>query len=693
MEWYYSKGFRSAPFIRNTPFIITSSSEDNSTLRRTVLAGADDFLAKPIDIEFLKLKAYCIIHRAKRMDILSEASYLGRFSPKYFSDILQLISTTKRSGLMRIIRGPALTQLWFRKGEVRFARDESVEGVQAIFNLVRASNGRFEFIDKAPLDAVNINKPQMFLLLEFSRKLDVYNSSRKVNLKREFAADEEKLQQLLASEAEKYLPDVIENCKVLLAKGYECIAAEDHVENAEAVKVKLYETLEWASLELKRLRLEFKRAEKVTARIQASEKPNQKPVEEKKKPIRKVDLSEGIENLITPPKGKQHESRDTDKSSSSEDDFRRIELPSSEKQANISPPKKETKKADPEQIDKPVEPSEKPQETIVESQTFDVSEGESDESEGVFGENWDEFIKTVQSKLKDQLPEDIEERLASDKAREAEIETEETEKTDEPLSDAVTIPPKLEDNPELSPNGIEYNEKHANELEGKRQRAPRLIQRFPADVVEMMQVELGKADGTLIKQSDFKRFSDSIKHSRNVFSLPISKASSILSESYYSSSNVMTVLVAGSPLGLQKFFSTINGVEIDKQKEGYAYLARIPADFSQVLYIIGLRFDELDSFEAESILDRGQGAVIVTPIEEVFFEISIDSLSLAMVKYQRHRVFIVSDEETIPARVLNQARIYSLSVDNIIASKAFRKAELEELFDKVVAAFSPVTVL
>ncbi|MDZ7815165.1 MAG: response regulator [Planctomycetota bacterium] len=242
------KRVRTATLIKNTPFILTCVDDNGELHSKAVEAGADDYLLKPVEPQMMKLRVNTILSRTKRMDALGEATYIGRFLPKHFSDILQLVNTTKRNGLMRVVRGPTLTQLWFKNGEVKFARDDSVEGAQAIFNLVRATNGRFEFIDCEPLEKENINKPQMFLLLEFSRKLDTYNASRKVNLKREFAAEADRLEKLVNAGADKVLGEVVENCRYLVTEGQEALNTEDDVERAEAARVKLHETIEWMTV-------------------------------------------------------------------------------------------------------------------------------------------------------------------------------------------------------------------------------------------------------------------------------------------------------------------------------------------------------------------------------------------------------------------------------------------------------------
>ncbi|MDZ7815164.1 MAG: hypothetical protein U5N86_03890 [Planctomycetota bacterium] len=267
-------------------------------------------------------------------------------------------------------------------------------------------------------------------------------------------------------------------------------------------------------------------------------------------------------------------------------------------------------------------------------------------------ENWEELVSTVEDKLKEGLP------------------------------DPGDLP---------EPDGPEQQREKAPPSGPQK---PRLIQRFPPDVVEMMQVELGKDKESLVSRKLLQgvRRRDS-RGATACVSMPIEETGDILSEAYYSKANIVTVVVMGTEKGMQKFFSALRGLEIDRPDSGSCFLSRVRAGFDHVMYMVGISFKELDTFEAENILDRGMAAVVVAPENEIMFDIAVDSLSVAMVKYQRHRVFLLSDMDKMPGKLDSAAIAFSMPSECQLANCPIKKEELERLFYRVIASFSSLTVL
>jgi hypothetical protein len=98
---------------------------------------------------------------------------------------------------------------------------------------------------------------------------------------------------------------------------------------------------------------------------------------------------------------------------------------------------------------------------------------------------------------------------------------------------------------------------------------------------------------------------------------------------------------------------------------------------------------EMDSFDCENLMDRGNAGVIILPRDEGLQELFIDSLSLAMVKYRRSMVFVAGLDEVFSASVHSACESYSLPFANRVAAFDMSEDAVEDLMDRAISAFSP----
>ncbi|MFA4986729.1 MAG: response regulator [Candidatus Brocadiia bacterium] len=545
---------RGIPLLRAVPVILSGHESGLPALRAAAEAGADDYLAKPYANDILLIKMKSILDRSRRMDLLAEASIVGRFSPRSFAEVIQLLDITKKSGLLKILSGSSYTQIWLRNGSIVAARDESEEGLQAIYNLVKNPTGRYEFVEGNISEQNNINRTQMFVLLEFSRKLDAYHASRKVNLARDFAQARERLDSLAAAEAEKHVPHVVPACREWIASGETALAA-DEIEDAEKLILKLDESFEWATAELSRL----KGAERRSVRI-VKQSPEQ----------------------------------------------------------SISPSQDAT-----------------PEATQAASQSTGVPSSQTE---------------TVHAK-----------------------------------ADSTLAPPKPAQR-RVSTTGV---------LRKRAAHGPRLVQRFPPDIVEMMQAELGRDIIPLLTGTGTSDVTRALASPQLIRNVNLSFAGLTLGEAYYSRASVPAAVVLSSSERLAQFFAALRlegrgttPSEIPARIPPGATLVRVPAAVDTAFYLIGLPFDTLDSLEAENILDHCFGALLVVPDKEDLLEVTIDALSLALVKCQRHRVFIVNPDPALPTKVTSFFMRYSLRQECAFHGFDFSPLHSREVMARLLNSFS-----
>ncbi len=619
---------RRSHFLRNLPVLLVGYDEGAAALEKAVNAGADDYLELPVNNELLRLKVQIVLNRSTRMDVLSEASLIGRFNPRQFSDIVQLLNTTNRTGLLRIISGPSVTQIWFRKGVMSFARDEMDEGVQSIYNLVKATGARFEFIEGEQLRAENIQRSQMFMLLEFSRKLDTYTVSRKQTIKSELDGHKSAFSALIEKGAQKYIPYAVGKCETMIANG-EKMLEDENIEEASLIVRKVEDSIKWIGNELERVKSVIEGMPTPAQNRRSARQAANKPAASASQPP------------ATAPDAAQTPSTETQSQSAVEP-----QAPA------WQPEPSQTPSVVPEVAQPAQEPQGKQEiETpsyadADETVTIPVSKIEEPVSETLAqGHEVDvrQFQYNEQPKSQPEPEIEIEQ-----KANEPEIDEEELF-DDDPVNDVpkFVIQEEVEEDDKVE----EKKPESAVVEKAEEPKAPRLIQRFPPDVVEMMQVELAKISGMILTPEAREEFASRLQNSPVAREMALSKAGRILSEAFYSRANVLCIIVLGNVHDLSDYFSNLTGATVSLTNNDNCLLTRLAGDIENTLYVIGMTYDEMDSFEAENILDRAMGAVIIGLPDPSLEDLEIDALSLALVKFRRHRVAVLYREGTLSWKV------------------------------------------
>jgi hypothetical protein len=320
------------------------------------------------------------------------------------------------------------------------------------------------------------------------------------------------------------------------------------------------------------------------------------------------------------------------------------------------------------------------------------------DEEGHISDTWDSFVDEISSRFsttdlegavadnevqftpqhvgEQKLPEEFELTISP------EIDDSSMEGRKEALQQDAKHQPVAEANPLLTPEVLEIQDPTTSTS------VLRLIQRFPPDVVEMMQVELGRKDFPLIVNGKLQRLVRSIANCRKVHQLEIDHSGKILSEAYYSRANVICLLVCGTRGDLRKFFTSVRNEEVPVLQENNSYMARFNVGVELTLYMVGLNFEEMDSFEGENLLDRGNGCIVIIPEAPEMADIAVDALSLAMVKYQRQRVFVVYGEEYLPSQIMSACSAYSVAGENRTTGIGFTSEAFSALMERVSLSLS-----
>ncbi len=147
-----------------TRVVVMTAFGGPSIRHLSIKKGAILYLEKPVDPELLAEALSCS---------REESAFSGAIDNIDILDYLQLMVLTGRRVVLEVSSKDGGQGLIFiDKGQVRHARCEHLEGEEALFKCLGFEGGSFVNLPWSEPDAITINRPGDFLLMEAARKRD-----------------------------------------------------------------------------------------------------------------------------------------------------------------------------------------------------------------------------------------------------------------------------------------------------------------------------------------------------------------------------------------------------------------------------------------------------------------------------------------------------------------------------------------
>ncbi len=159
----------------NIPFIFLSGRTDTSDQLQGLRLGADDYICKPVKIDFLLERMEIVLERAaKAKSFQSLADFSGNLSQMNLNDIIQIVEANHKSGELEFTTadGSVIGIIIFRKGNLIKAQFGQLEGTEAFYGLMDEEEGFFEFFGRNVEEPEQITITNMAALLQGSRLID-----------------------------------------------------------------------------------------------------------------------------------------------------------------------------------------------------------------------------------------------------------------------------------------------------------------------------------------------------------------------------------------------------------------------------------------------------------------------------------------------------------------------------------------
>ncbi|MFQ5990005.1 MAG: response regulator [Candidatus Methylomirabilales bacterium] len=140
--WELCRQVREDPTLTGIPFLFLSSVSDPSDRAHGLALGADDYVPKPVNLRELEIRIMRALRRGTPGIDAPLSGELSRLPPP---DLLQLLTTHKQTGVLRLLTPAGQAQVTIREGKILAATFGDVRGREALFQLIAQEAGRFRF--------------------------------------------------------------------------------------------------------------------------------------------------------------------------------------------------------------------------------------------------------------------------------------------------------------------------------------------------------------------------------------------------------------------------------------------------------------------------------------------------------------------------------------------------------------------
>lgn len=157
---------------QTVPFVFVSGKNDEFNSNKAMDLGADDFIGKPVNVEFLlkKLKSFLVKPKPAASSGSSSGGRLSDFGIVELIQTLSLGMKTVKLELRHDTKGRGV--LYLEGGRIVHAGTEDKAGEEAFYQIATWADGGFEIHSNQSTQDKNVQVSNDFLILEALRRMD-----------------------------------------------------------------------------------------------------------------------------------------------------------------------------------------------------------------------------------------------------------------------------------------------------------------------------------------------------------------------------------------------------------------------------------------------------------------------------------------------------------------------------------------
>ncbi|RKZ01886.1 MAG: hypothetical protein DRQ10_01205 [Candidatus Hydrothermota bacterium] len=161
------------PSCQNVPFVFLTALSDQANRLRGLGMGADDYITKPFDPQELVIRIQNILRRREAVRM----TLSGSLREVPLIDILQLLETQRKTGVLRIDRRDKVAEIFLKNGRVVHVNAGDLIGKEALKAILRWDSGEFEFVPNVQPQNETMDENTTELILNCMSELDEERAS------------------------------------------------------------------------------------------------------------------------------------------------------------------------------------------------------------------------------------------------------------------------------------------------------------------------------------------------------------------------------------------------------------------------------------------------------------------------------------------------------------------------------------
>lgn len=166
----FCRTLKAAPETKGILFFFLTGNKTQGLAARSLEAGADDFLNKPVDVALLSLKIRRLL-AAERPDE-GTRGVSGSLQEMNFTDLIQILSAGNKNIVVLLQKNGDTGKVFVRQGEIIHAEAEGRTGEEAFYRIMGWSDASFRVVPCKDFPEETIHASAMLLLMEGARLRD-----------------------------------------------------------------------------------------------------------------------------------------------------------------------------------------------------------------------------------------------------------------------------------------------------------------------------------------------------------------------------------------------------------------------------------------------------------------------------------------------------------------------------------------
>lgn len=159
---------------KNIPFLFVARASDAATVDRAFSMGAQDYVVKPTTGDVLAGKLRRIGQQPKTSNDVN-AGVAGSLKDLALPDLVQILFHGRKSGRLMVKSQGRGGELHFQDGKIAHALIDSLQGEEAVYEMLGFAEGSFNLDPSFVPTTVSINANPEMVMLEGLRRLDEKN--------------------------------------------------------------------------------------------------------------------------------------------------------------------------------------------------------------------------------------------------------------------------------------------------------------------------------------------------------------------------------------------------------------------------------------------------------------------------------------------------------------------------------------